>query len=522
MKTWSAPAAALLGGSWCWAAAAAPVTPLPPPPPLADLSGGPAEGASLATLTVALCLDDGAETGRRSQASSVAAAVEGELGRRLGADGWIQVRRGCEQPGPGSRDPPMISLAGSVVATNEAGVVWQTRLAVSPLRRRPILVNGRSFPPDTRVFHVEFPPVVLDRRGPAQRLPEMDVVEGLARAFAYEADSVDLRRQAALTLLRRWDEGPGAGAAPDVSALVKQARGLLLLDARCDDVETAAELLADAARLVPYRAETRMLAGLARLSEIYAPGACVVVAERALLDSLKLDPWSTEAVDRLGAFYELMVTAPPGTLSSAATGSREAANDRLESTWAGRAPRGPRAIEIGGGVSLGETSAGAPVQGLAPGLRGEVTFGRDGTGLGLRIAANLPWFREISLQPGFVTWARYTASVGPRYRRHLDRFYGEGSAAAVVAYVLATGKDYHPSYSSSAADLGAELAVRAGVRFSRLALWMGATGTWWVGDRVGSGSALRIDVANLEEHPHLPTEEVAALAGLSFFLWAEP
>jgi hypothetical protein len=511
---------ALLVAAGAAAAAPAPAAPAPaaPVPPIVRALVCSPEGPNPDARA-------GSPVDPRSPALSAALAALAPLGVHVAPvdlGGACQAARGGLALEPGMPD--------LVVAVSWPGVSPSDSAAV----RAAFRVDGRDVRIAVlgRTFSGRFTSKALVLSAPAAGDPaaagsaEIDAVTGLAATLAYRklaarrdddaaaARLAETARQTALPALARADTEWLAGGAPVTAAVLRQLRASLLFDAPCGG-DSPLELLRSAARLVPYSAEARTLAAVARLKEAYEPSPCPLAAEQELFESLELDPWNDDAADNLGLLYELSVNAQPDNDASRQVSARQA-TQRLERVWKEAAPRPPWALEIGVGTGVFFAKANGS---LAPAVRVELGFGRDGRGFGARLGLSIPWTREIDDAFGgatgspSVTWTRLALDVGPRYRLQLRAVYGEIGVAGLATYTVATGHDFNGgNETSSTPDVGVAGSLRIGRRFGRVGLWAGASA---LGFR---RLLLRAGPTQLESDK-LPQLEIAALVGVSGFLW---
>jgi hypothetical protein len=115
----------------------------------------------------------------------------------------------------------------------------------------------------------------------------------------------------------------------------------------------------------------------------------------------------------------------------------------------------------------------------APG--GELVFagGRRGGGAGFELAAQATARRELVLGPGQVSWARYGAALGGRYRLHRGRFAVDGVARVLLAAVHAQGVGFAPDRSPVDFGVGVGGGARAGIRAGRTLLLLSALVQGW-------------------------------------------
>jgi hypothetical protein len=404
-------------------------------------------------------------------------------------------------------------------------------------------VRGRTFTASLSAAAVELPWIAVvakPAKGTGARAipdgtaepsqPEFPLIEGLLELFAYRkllatqppgaprSASLELNRKAALRALRAADDPALEDLASDASAVIKQLRALLLLDGGCHE-ETPAGLLHASARLAPYSAEARGLAALAQLREAYEPNPCAASAEEQLIDTVALDPWNQAAVANLAVFYELASNAPAGGDRPGQQVPIDVAAQRLETIWKGEAPLPPRCLEFGGGPILTKSTREDLLRSLALGMHLELTLARDGTGWGLRLGATVPWPREMALGPGTASWTRVSFGLGPRYRARIGRVSLEGSAALLVAPVVATGHGFAITRSSTGVDLGADLGARLRVQLGSISAWVGLGGSYFFSQKIRSWPNLELQVDRLQERRLLPQVDVSVLSGISTFIW---
>jgi hypothetical protein len=348
--------------------------------------------------------------------------------------------------------------------------------------------------------------------------------EGLLGALAYrklqaiESPSRETReaaeesRRAAARALSEADVASVATARPVTAAVIKQLRATLLLDAACG-AETPSDLLHAAAELVPYSATARTLAGLGRLKEAY-DGTCVSGAEHELFAGLALDPWSEDAAGNLGALYELTVDWP--RLDATRQVSVAEASRQLQSVWNDSPPKAPWALELGVGADVS-----SDLDQIAPttGARVELTLGRDGRGLGARVALDVHGARQTSIDRGWASWTRGRLELGGRYRLPLWRFYGEAAGSLLAAYVLARGHGFEEDLSASSAALGATAGLRMGCRLRSVGLWLGASSSYFFSQDLEGWPRLGLQVEGSNAVAQLPRFELSLVGGLSVFFW---
>jgi len=355
-----------------------------------------------------------------------------------------------------------------------------------------------------------------------------DLVFGVAGALAYRKISAREPRSDALTAqaaairgmtgatLARVDREWLSEAAPLTAAVVKQMRAMLLFDEACPS-ESPRDILRAAARLSPYSAQSQLLVGLARFNEMHVAPLCAVVVRDELLASLALDPWNDEAVDDLGVIYELALDAEPEPHSSGKVSADEAAV-QLEKVWQKEAPPAPMALEMGFAASV-TSSVEQSLRDFGPGARVELAYGRDGSGLGVRVGLAASSTRQLTVnldssQP-LVTWTRPTLDIGPRYRRRFGSFYGEIEPAFVAGLATATGHGFTGAdYSERGVNLGASGTLRVGRRLGRMSVWIGASASYFFGK-----SSLQLMALQQTRVAQLPQRDLSLLAGASVLLW---
>lgn len=377
-----------------------------------------------------------------------------------------------------------------------------------------VKVLGRVFTGDVTAHALALPPGL-----------EVALATALAEALAYrvsddsgKADRApEAIRRRALDDLRAVDSDALGREAPRLAAVIKQLRGLLLLDGPCE-MDSPVELFRAAARLAPESGDARTLIGLARLKEAYEPHACTALAEGELRDSLELDPWRDSAADNLGLLYELVANTRPPSTSEREISSVQATK-RLDTIWKDAAPRPPRALELAVAASFSsalDQTAGA----LAPGLRAELGYGRDGSGWGARAGLSLLWTREVAFAPdemsrqGRVRWTRFALDLGGRYRLVArPGMYAELGAGVLVAPVYASGTTFDTNYAAWGVNVGGTAAARVGQRLGPFSLWLGLAGSYFIGR---DSRTLQADPPATAE---LPSLDLTALGGLSYFFW---
>jgi len=362
-----------------------------------------------------------------------------------------------------------------------------------------------------------------------------DLVAGLAGALAYRKVSArgklpddvraraDSMRQTAAATLARADRPWLSTQSPLTSVVVKQLRAMLLFDEPCPS-ESPRDLLDAAVRLAPYNAQSRLLAAIARLRDMFVPPFCAVVVRDELFRSLDLDPWSNEAVDDLGILYELALNARPETQISPGKVSVDEAADQLDRVWRQDAPPSPLALELGVGASL-SSAADQSLLELGPGLRIDLAYGRDGSGWGVRLGLELPWARQRSFPVtnangpvegvrAWVGWTRPALDIGPRYRQRFGSFYGEIQPALLVAAVVATGHEFDTNYTASNLNVGGGGTLRLGRRLGRFSVWLGIAGSYFVGT-----SSVQLMALQTTQTATLPKVDLSVLAGASVLVW---
>jgi len=412
--------------------------------------------------------------------------------------------------------------------------IIRTRVSFETTDGLKISISGRTFSAAIASRSLDFPTRVAEQRPAPQKdalPPEALFVQGIVALAAFERRATTAKEPAALAAaaqVREWALAALEGADsrdvelydPETSAVIKQLRAILILQGACS-VDTAAGLLRAAARLIPHDSEARAAAAIGRLMESSAPAACPATTERELLESLALNRWSSNRIDDLGRFYELSVnaTSAPDDDSQAVHG--DVAAERLDKVWQARAPVAPHVLELAVSAGLAK-SAGTDADFLrtvTPAVRLEATLGRDSPGFGFRVAATLPWTRELTLGSGTVSWTRMVFAAGGRYRNRIHRFYMEGGAEVLLAPALAAGHGFDTNYRAVGLDAGGALETRLGLRFGRFSVWAGASGSFFVANKIPGWPDLTIRATGVSETNVLPTVDLAALVGVSQMFW---
>ncbi len=359
--------------------------------------------------------------------------------------------------------------------------------------------------------------------------PWLQVTTGLVEALAYrklaalpdQTDEVqrlgEANRRAAVAALALADSDWLATEAPLTAAVIKQVRATLLFDETCPS-ESPRDLFYAASRLAPYSADARVLIALARLKEAYYPPFCAVAVEQELFRSLDLNPWNNEAVDDLGILYELALNAQPESRAPGQVSADDAAQ-RLDRVWQKEVPASPLALELGVAASLSSTADQSNRE-LGPGLRLDFSYGRDGTGLGVRLGIELPWARQ-SLFPTpnggpspWVSWTRPTLDIGPRYRLRVGASYGEVEPALLIAAVVAVGHGFDTNYTATGINVGSGGTLRLGRRLGRFSLWIGSSIAYFFGT-----TSLQLSAIGGSGTGQLPKLDISLLAGASALVW---
>jgi hypothetical protein len=165
----------------------------------------------------------------------------------------------------------------------------------------------------------------------------------------------------------------------------------------------------------------------------------------------------------------------------------------------------PRAAwDLGLGVSS-SLAGGAVVVGGQ--IVGTILAGR---GLGGHLCVSDEGERSTAAGSGQAVWSRFTAGVGPTYRRRLGAWAVDANLSLVVGRFQVRGQSYPVTYASS----GLDGAVSGGLRFvfpgGAWRPWLTIDATRWLDVR-----SVREAVSGQERD--IPAWSAAASLGVSFF-----
>ncbi|HEX3697028.1 MAG TPA: hypothetical protein VH374_16745 [Polyangia bacterium] len=222
-------------------------------------------------------------------------------------------------------------------------------------------------------------------------------------------------------------------------------------------------MIDDAIEIVLLRADGTII-GRRRLP---AQGPC---DERARVAAIVLATWASD----VHLTFERQLAAPPAPLSpSKAQPTVDVIKPMPPAPIAHAKTTWDLGVGVGSSVADGSFVPGARLTGAL--LRGN--------GIGAQMVATGEGDRSTTAGAGQAVWSRYTAGVGPAYRRNLSAWAIDANLMLVAALFRVHGEQYPASFQSSGFDGGVSTGLRLIAPGRAWRAWLAIDATRWLDAR---------------------------------------